>query len=298
MTNKTLIEKLGFDKDDKVVILHIDDMGFSHASNVASFECLDYGIASCGSAIVQSPWFYELVSIVKKNPVYDIGVHLALTCEYDNYRWRPISSVDPSTGLLDSEGCLWRTAAEAMQNITVEAAEIEMRAQIQKALDSGIDVTHIDTHMGTVLLPKFIPIYIKLSQEFNIPPFLPRASPEMLRENGYPDEMINPTMKMFEKFENMGLPLLDHIIIDTGGEYPDKIKYYCDLLSNVKSGLTHLLFHSAKMGSELKAITPDSAEWRSQDHKAFTDNRLKEFVKKLDLKVIGYKFIRDKLKNG
>ena len=65
---RSIIEKLGYEADDKVVIFHIDDMGFSHAGNIASFECLDFGVASCGSVIVPAPWFLETASICKKNP--------------------------------------------------------------------------------------------------------------------------------------------------------------------------------------------------------------------------------------
>jgi len=155
MSKLTLIEKLGFETTDKVVIFHIDDVGFSHSSNLASFECLDFGVASCGSVIVPAPWFLETASICRSKPQYDIGVHLTLTCEYDLYRWRALSSVDPDSGLLDSEKSLWRTTEEAIKNVKPKAAEAEMRIQVQTALDSGIDITHIDTHMGTVMSPNF-----------------------------------------------------------------------------------------------------------------------------------------------
>jgi len=297
MSNISLIEKLGFAADDKVVIFHIDDMGFSHASNVASFECLDFGIASCGSVLVPAPWFLETASICRNNHHYDVGVHLTFTCEYDLYRWRALSSVDPSSGLLDSEGCLWRTSEEAVANITSEAAEVEMRMQIQKALDNGIDVTHIDTHMGTVMDPKFLPIYLKMAKEFDVPLFLPKVTKPMLIAIGMGDS-ADFILKMFQQLEAAGVPMLDHIIIDTGGEFPDKTEYYCKRLDEIKPGLTHLLFHSAKMSPELQGITPDSSVWRDQDYKAFTDPRLKEYAEKLDLKIIGYKFIRDKLKKS
>ena len=221
----SIIEKLGFEADDKVVILHIDDMGFSHAGNVGPFECLDFGIASCGSVIVPSPWFLETASICRNNPKYDVGVHLTLTCEYDLYRWRAISSVDPKTGLLDSEGCLWKTTEEAVKNVTHKGAEMEMRAQIQKALDHGIDVTHIDTHMGTVADPKFIPIYLQMAREFNVPPFLPRVNRKFLIQMGF-GENVEPMLEMFKNLEDSGIVMLDQIIIDTLNDSKDKTKYY------------------------------------------------------------------------
>jgi len=296
MKNKSITEKLGFNVDDKVVIFHIDDIGFSHASNVASFECLDFGVASCGSIIVPAPWFLETASIFRKNPDYDLGVHLTLTCEYDLYRWRALSSVDLNSGLLDSEKCLWRTAEEAIANVTPKAAENEMRTQIQMALDNEIDITHIDSHMGTVMDPKFLPFYLKLAREFDIPAFLPRVNKAMLIELGL-EETADAILKMFSQLEAKGVPMLDHILIDTGGEYPDKTQYYCKVFAEIKPGLTHLLFHPAMMSSELQAITPDSAGWRDQDYKAFMDSRLKKCVEKYDLKVIGYRYIRDKLRN-
>jgi predicted glycoside hydrolase/deacetylase ChbG (UPF0249 family) len=293
MTVKPLIEKLGYEANkDKVVIFHIDDMGFSHSSNLAAFECLDFGVASCGSLIVPAPWFLEAAEIYRKNPKYDIGVHLTLTCEYELYRWRALSSVDPSTGLLDHERSLWRTAEEAIKNVSVKAAEAEMRTQIQTALDAGVKVSHIDSHMGTVMDPKFIPIYLKLAREFNVVPFLPRLSREELIAIGLGDQVV-VYEKMFEKIEETGVPLLDHVIIDTMGDAEDKVEYYCKRFAEVKPGVTHFLFHAAKITPELQAITPDSAKWRNLDYEAFTDPRIKECVKEHDLKIIGYKDILD-----
>jgi predicted glycoside hydrolase/deacetylase ChbG (UPF0249 family) len=291
MTVKPLIEKLGYEANkDKVVIFHIDDMGFSHSSNLAAFECLDFGVASCGSLIVPAPWFLEAAEIYRKNPKYDIGVHLTLTCEYELYRWRALSSVDPSTGLLDHERSLWRTAEEAIKNVNVKAAEAEMRTQIQTALDAGVKVSHIDSHMGTVMDPKFIPTYLKLAREFNVVPFLPRLSKEELIAIGLGDQIV-VYEKMFEKIEETGVPLLDHVLIDTMGDAEDKVEYYCKRFAEVKPGVTHFLFHAAKLTPELQAITPDSAKWRNLDYEAFTDPRIKECVKEHNLKIIGYQNI-------
>jgi predicted glycoside hydrolase/deacetylase ChbG (UPF0249 family) len=296
MAEQMLIEKLGFEVSDKVVIFHIDDIGFSHASNVASFECLDFGVASCGSVLVPAPWFLETASICKKNPKYDIGVHITLTCEYDLYRWRALSSIDPKTGLLDSERSLWRTTEEAIKNITAEAAEREMRSQIEMALDNGIDITHIDSHMGTVMDPKFIMTYLRLAKEFNVVAFLPRVSKEDLIAMGL-ERYADIYLKMFSKIEASGAPLLDHIIIDTMGEDPDKIEYYCKRFAEIKPGITHFLFHPAKISPELSAITPDSASWRNLDYEAFINPKIKDCIKKHDLKIIGYRTIRDYIRD-
>jgi len=292
MSKLSLIEKLGFETSDKVVSFHIDDVGFSHASNLASFECLDFGVASCGSVIVPAPWFLEAASICRNNSQYDIGVHLTLTCEYDLYRWRALSSVNTDSGLLDSEKSLWRTTEEAIANINPKAAEIEMRTQVQTALAIGIDITHIDTHMGTVMDPKFLPFYLKIAREFKIAAFLPRVSREDLEAAGL-GNLADVYLKMFDKIEESGTPILDHMIIDTMGESRNKTDYYCKRFSEIKPGITHFLFHAAKMSPELNAITPDSASWRDLDYHAFIDPKIKDCVEKYNLKIIGYREIRD-----
>ncbi len=293
-TNK-VIEQLGYSSSDKVVIFHIDDIGFSHASNLGSFECLDYGIASCGSVIAPAPWFLNAASTIKQKPHYDIGVHLTLTAEYEAYRWRALSSVDPSSGLLSEDRCLWRTSEEAVDNISAESAEKEMRAQIDYALQSGIDVTHIDSHMGTVMNPKFIPSYLSLAREYQIPAFLPRLSREEISAVGL-GEYTDIFLSLIESLKEEGFPLVDHMVIDTGGEHTDKMQYYCKRFKEIRPGLTHFLFHSAKMSPELQAITPDSAKWRNQDYEAFTNPLIRQCVEELDLQVIGYRHIRSTLR--
>jgi predicted glycoside hydrolase/deacetylase ChbG (UPF0249 family) len=295
MVNEILLNKLGYDNTDKVVIFHIDDVGFSHSANLASFECLDYGIASCGSLIVPSSWFLEAVSICKKNPKYDIGVHLTLTCEYDLYRWRALSSVDPKSGLLDHEGALWRTTEEAVNNVSVKAAESEMRAQIQTAVNCGVNITHIDSHMGSVMTPKYLPTYLKLAEEYKVAPFIPRPTKEQLIEVGLGDQ-IDIYDRLFSQFEEKGVPVLDHMIIQTleGDGSKDKIDFYCKLIESIKPGVTHFLFHAAKMSSELLAIAPD-AHLRNQDYEAFTHPRLKGCVEANNLHIIGYKEIQEAL---
>ena len=171
-----------------------------------------------------------------------------------------------------------------------------MRSQIQFALDNSIDITHLDTHMGTIMHPKFIQIYIKLGQEYNIPVFLPRISKEQLTTMGLSD-YIDAFEKLQPRIELMDIPLIDHMIIDTLNEHPNKVEYYCKQFSEIKPGLTHFLFHPAELSPELEAITPESAHWRNQDYEAFIDIRIKECVEKYDLKIIGYRKIRDFIRN-
>ena len=287
----SFLKKMGYSKDDKVLITHIDDIGFSHAANVASFACLDVGAASCGSIIVNAPWFMEAVEYCRENPAYDVGVHLTFTCEYPTFRWPALSTRDPASGLVDSEGYLWHTREDAVRHVTEAAAEAEMRAQIETALATGIEFTHIDTHMGSVVHPKFLAIYLRLAQEYGLPAFLPNITRERLadiREG----EMADDYMALLDKINTGSIPTLDEIIIDTLIPMTDKKAFYRECIDSVKPGLTHMLFHPAKMGDELRAIDRKASESRNADYEAFTDPDLKAYIEASGCKLIGYRELK------
>lgn len=288
------LKKMGYDESDKVLITHIDDIGFSHASNVASFECLELGAASCGSIIVNAPWFREAVEIARENPEYDIGVHLTLTCEYPFFRWPALSTRDPESGLLDPEGYLWHTREDAVRHVKEDAAEAEMRAQIETALNAGLDITHIDTHMGSVVHPKFLRSYLKLAREYGVPAFLPNVTRERL-EALREDEMAAGFAEALEQVDKDRVPTLDEIVIETLVPKTDKRAFYRELIDNVNPGLTHLLFHPAKDGEELRAIDKRAAESRHADYIAWTDPDLKTYIEESGCRLIGYRELKAQL---
>lgn len=289
------LHKMGFDSEDRVLITHIDDMGFCHAANVASAACLASGAASCASIIVNAPWFREAAQICQDHPEFDVGVHLTLTAEYPTFRWPALSSRDPSTGLMDSEGCLWHTREDAVRNVTADAARAEMRAQIDTALSAGIDVTHIDTHMGSVVHPKFLVSYLELAREYGVPAFLPKVTRERLESLAMGDQ-ADEFIAVLEKVDESTVPVLDEIIIETLIDMADKKSFYRQIIDDVKPGLTHLLFHPAVKGGELNAIA-DTWASRHADYIAWSDPDLTEYIVDAGIKHIGYRELKAHLNN-
>lgn len=280
---------MGYGPEDRVLITHIDDMGFCHAANMASLECLN-GSATCASIIVNAPWFLEAVQICRDNPHFDVGVHLTLTAEYPTYRWPALSSRDPETGLLDDEGYLWATREDAVRHVDVAAAEAEMRAQIDRALEAGVDVTHIDTHMGSVVHPKFLASYLSLAHEYGVPAFLPRVTRQRLqslRMNDAADDYL----EVLDKVDADVVPTLDEIIIDTLIDLDDKQDFYRELIDGVKPGLTHLLFHPAKNSEELQAIA-HTCDSRHADYEAWRGEEMKQYIRDQGIRLIGYRQLK------
>ena len=282
---------MGFDEADRVLITHIDDMGFCHAANEASLACLASGAASCASLIVNAPWFREAAGICSDHPDFDVGVHLTLTAEYPTFRWPALSSRDYSTGLLDDEGYLWRTREDAIRHVKVESAEAEMRAQIETALEAGIDVTHIDTHMGSVVHPKFLLTYLMLANEYGTPAFLPRVTRERLASLAMGDS-ADDFMEILEKVDEARVPVLDEIIIDTLVGLEDKASFYREKIDAIGPGLTHLLFHPAIAGEELRAIA-DTHQSRNADYLFWSDPETRRYIIDSGIKQIGYRELRE-----
>ncbi len=292
----TALERLGYRPDDRVLVVHADDIGYSHASVAAFVECQTSGSITCGSILVPGCWLPLVAAEQKARPELDLGVHLTLTCEYERMRWRALTGRERGPGLYDAQGYLWRTAGEAVANVTVEEAELELRAQIDTALAAGIDVTHLDTHMGTVYTPKFLPLYVSLALEYRLPLFIERTDVAWLRERGA-GEFADALEAQLRRLDEAGWPVLDWMIHRTLGEYEpeEKPDAFRRIFAELKPGLTHFLIHPASPGDELSAIT-ESAPYRAADYVTFRDRSMRDYAESLGIKLTGYREIRDRLR--
>ena len=108
MSTNPFLKKLGFAADARVVIIHTDDIGMCQASVGAFRDLIDFGLISSAAVMVPCPWFPEVAALCRSRPGIDMGVHLTLNSEWDSYRWGPISTRDPASGLLDEEGYFYR----------------------------------------------------------------------------------------------------------------------------------------------------------------------------------------------
>ena len=187
------LEALGYAAEDRAVVVHVDDLGMCTAANAGGIEALE-GLATCGSIMVPCPGFEEMSKLAGERPELDIGVHLTLNAEYPTFRWGPVREDVP--GLVSPDGGMWRTTDETVEHAAADEVDRELRAQIDRALDAGIDVTHIDSHMGTVFNPKFVEVYLKLAVDYALPAFIPRVTREALAALSQPENLERYTALM------------------------------------------------------------------------------------------------------
>lgn len=286
------LDLLGYAPDDRVLIIHADDVGFSHASNVAAFEGMARGSLTCASTLVPAPWFMETAKLQRQQPDADIGIHMTLTAEYETYRWRSLTG-RPS--LHAPDGGMWRDVASVAAHVSAEDARAELRAQVEHALANGIDVTHVDTHMGAVLHPKYLAPYVDLAVEFKLPVFFIRPSDRRLDALG---EGAGAYAEQMARLDALGWPLLDQAIHRTLSEIApeEKEARFRELFAGLRPGLTHFLVHPARGGDELDAMTPVDCRHRAKEGELFARPELRDYCESLGIKLTGYREVRDRLR--
>ncbi len=281
----TLAERLGYKATDRLLIVNGDDSGMCHTANLATQEALLKGLMTTTTIMVPCPWFNEMAEFARQHPEKDFGVHLCHTSEWGKYRWGPVTAKDQVAGLVDAEGCLWKSVEQVYSHAKPEEAVIEGRAQIQKALKAGIDLTHLDSHMGTMQLdPRYLEGYVKLAVEFNLP--LRMASQELFEKMGFP--------KTRAQIASQGIVFPDHFIYEElAGEARDVKGFWMGVVQQLKPGVTELYIHAGQPTEEMKAIT-GSWSVRSQEFELFThDPDFRQLIQKEGIILVGYKPLRD-----
>lgn len=297
MNPNPVLKKLGFSDRDRVVIIHADDIGLSHACCVAFSDLWQVGIISSGAVMVPCPWFPKVAAYCRANPDVDVGVHLTLTSEWDAMRWGPISTRDAGSGLLDEEGYFPRTTPAVQQSSDPEAVCRELFAQVTRAIAAGIVPTHADTHMGSAFHPKHLPAYVAVASQFKIPVMIPRLDEAGLRKQGFEGEALEWATRALRTLEGEGLPLVDHIVGMPLSKPERRLEQVFAALDSLQPGITHFVIHPSLDTAEARAIGPDLPS-RIGDYETFMDERVRAYIRHNGLQVIGYRHLKALMNGG
>ncbi|MEZ4841641.1 MAG: polysaccharide deacetylase family protein [Flavobacteriaceae bacterium] len=283
---KNWAEKLGYAPDTKLLILHADDLGMAHSENMASIYGLEESPVNSASIMVPCPWFPEIATYAQQNKHLDFGLHLTLTSEWKNYKWGPITSKNLVPGLLNKKGYFYASVDSLLQTATKEEVFLELDNQVKKALDFGIDVTHLDTHMRAAMGSEaLVEVYIEVGKKYQLPVFL------------HKDLEVIHSPKI-QKLLNENDIIIDETYTATPADFENGMEqYYMHVLNNLKPGLNNLLIHLAYDDTEMQAITIDhpnwGATWRQHDYDFFTSETCKELLKKNNIILVTWRELRD-----
>jgi len=276
---KTVQERLGYSSSARLVVIHGDDLGMNHSVNRATFEALEKGWITSASILVPCPWFPEVVEWAKKHPNADLGIHQALNSEWTTFRWGPVSSRDRVPSLLDSDGYLPFDTPAVTENAKLSEVETELHAQMDRAKSAGVQVTHLDSHMGALFgSTDLYTLYQKMAYTYDLPILEARAGSHSPTGASPPAEEV----------------LVEKVIeIEPGIDATDWASWYRKQLAPLGPGVYQVIVHLAYDDDEMEGTTyahPDwGAAWRQHDLDMVKSAEFRQFLKEQGFVLVGWK---------
>jgi predicted glycoside hydrolase/deacetylase ChbG (UPF0249 family) len=285
----TLAQKLGYPANAKLLIVHADDIGVARSQNAASEKAFENGAITSGSVMVPSPWFADFAAYYRAHPGLDLGIHITLTAEWENYKWGGVSPAGDIPSLLDENGHFYPTVEAVAQHAVPAEVEKEVRAQIQRAIALGLKPSHLDTHMGSMLvIPQLVPIYLKLGKEYDLPLMIPRYWLQSV-----PADQRDALAAQYVFLD--GLYMIERA--DSTKTWPQQ---YGEMFAKMGPGLNQLIVHLALDDTEMQAVTinhPDfGSAWRQRDLDFVTSGAFRALLKANDIKLVSWGQIRDAMR--
>jgi predicted glycoside hydrolase/deacetylase ChbG (UPF0249 family) len=283
-----ITERLGFSPDARLLIVNADDFGLCSEQNLAIIEGFQSGILSSASLMVPCHGFEEACGYTTRYPETDLGIHLTLTSEWDTYRWGPVLDPRKVPSLVDSTACFPKTRAALFSFCKAEDAEAELRAQIERALALGVDLTHLNSHMFVLHSARadLQKVYLKLARDYSLP--IRAATRTLMHWQGFdsvPDDA-----------DREGVLHPDHFVVLSRLHPQRVLDFWTVLLSGLPPGLTEICCHPGYARGGLAGFA-DDADQRESDLRLVMSPAVRQLIEREGIKLVGYRLLRDAMRH-
>ncbi len=290
----TVLTALGFRaeaQEKRYLIIHADDAGMSHSVNMATIEGMEKGLVSSASIMVPCAWFPEFAKYAREHPEKCFGIHLTLNSEWTYYRWGPVAPREKVPSLVDPDGFLWDNVAQVVAHAKADEVRIELQAQIDRARQFGVPLSHLDTHMGALVArPDLLNVFVEVGEQYDLPIlFMRRLSEEARR--AYPT-LAEQQVDILRRLDARRLPTLDALLqFYDGDSHEQRQARYFEAVRTLEPGVTQLIIHCGYDNEELRAITNSSSR-RDGDRRVFTEEAMRQLLAEQRIEVISWKQLR------
>ncbi len=301
-----LTARLGLGADARAIILNADDLGMCRAANRAILPLLGEGLLDSSTVMVPCPWAPDALAAAAADAGLDVGVHLVLTSEWTRYRWRPLTGV--GTSLVDGAGYFPGAADVVERQARDEDVAAELAAQLDAALAAGVDVSHLDNHMGSVYGlatgRSFLPQVLELAAARGLPFRLPRSLDGLGAMGADPDAPGSQAIldAATAAADAAGVVILDRLWthpFELAGEgTPDAEGYdavkagFLDLLHSVHPGVTEIFLHPMLHDDELRDAVDYAAPKRGYEERLLRDPDVAAVIADEGLVRVGWRDLR------
>ena len=281
---ENLNQLLGFNENDKLLIIHADDLGLSRSVNELSLKALDSNYVNSASIMMPTPEVEEVVKHLIENPTLDIGLHLTVTSEWESYKWDGISPKDSIPSMIDEYGNFYEKKKNFIKNANPEEVRMELQSQIDYARSLGINPSHIDSHEGALFFsPEIFKVYLEVAEKNNLPAFVPKElSPHFDKNFSKPKNLV-----IVEKL----------YMADKSIEFENWENYYHSIIKELKPGLNEIIVHLGTDNEELKDITSNrvafGSKWRNLDYEIISSAKFRSLLKENDIKLVNWTHIKN-----
>ena len=280
------------------LIIHADDYGMTNSHNLATVEAIRSSLVNSASIMMPCAWAREGIRLMQEQEDLDMdmGIHLTLTNEWPNYRWRPVAPISEVSSLVNEEGLMYPDCATLFEHAKIEEVEKEMRAQIELALSLGLTPNHIDGHMSCIFKggSEYVAMFIRVAQEYGLLPMVQQPYLEKLRSQ-------NP--KLLEGLDLEKVPKIREVLIANHEAYDEKglSAYYSEILGKLKPGINILLIHTAFDDEEMRVVTETfdywHAPWRQEDFDYFHSEAAYKLIKEKNIQLITWREVGEMMDN-
>lgn len=277
--SRTLASRLGHSDDARLVIISCDDLGSCHGATVGVYQAIREGLATCASIMMPAPWARYAAEEYRNE---DIGVHLTLNAEHPSYRWGPLTHAPT---LLSGEGGFPRSVDDLWEHADSSEVLRECRAQIERAIAWGIDVTHLAPHLTSITLrPEFFDVYLELAFEFKLPIRLP--STITTEAAGFPFRQLAA---------DEGVVFPDHFDHDWRTGSRERV---FAAIAELQPGVTEIHVQPAIDSPEVRALGGVAEGWIDDLALVTANQELRQAIADSGAILIGYRELRDAMRAG